>query len=191
MENMIKKIIISAAIIFLFSTSSFAGVFFTLGYEWQFIDPNTGYNPKIDYISYINGDAGYLFDFGLQIGFRYDHMQFRDYAVNDQNASVLAVIPSILIGYAVKFLDDKLLLSINAIPGYAVSIRYRYNITDYRSSAFVIAGNAALYYRVFGKFYAGIDVGYRYIFPANYSSPAAFSLALGGPYVGLSLKHLF
>jgi hypothetical protein len=185
------KIFISLIFIFLLTVSSYAGAFFTLGYEWQFYEPNTNYNPQVDYVSYINADTGYLFDFGLQIGFRYDHMQFKDYAVNDQNAVVLAIVPSLFIGYAWKFLDERLLLTINAIPGYAVSIRYRYNIADYRSSAFVIAGNAGLYYKVYRKFYAGIDAGYRYILPANYIAPSTFSLTLGGPYVGISLKHLF
>jgi hypothetical protein len=188
---MIRKLLTTAAFIFILYASSFAGPFLTLGYDWEFYNPNANYNPQTDYVSYINADAGYLFDFGLQLGFRYDHMQFKDYAVNDQNASVLAVVPSIIIGYAHKFLDNRLLLSVNAIPGYAVSIRYRYNTTDYRTGSFVIAGSAALYYQVFGKFYAGIDAGYRYILPANYVQPFNFSLNLGGPFVGITLKHLF
>jgi hypothetical protein len=188
---MIKRIFISASFVLLFIINSYAGAFLTLGYEWQFYDPNENYNPKTDYVSYINADAGYLFDFGLQIGLRYDHMQFKDYAVNNQNAVVLAVVPSIIIGYTHKFLDNKILLNINAIPGYAVSIRYRYGITDCRSSAFVMAGSAALYFQIYKKFYAGIDAGYRYILPANYIVPYTFSLTLGGPFVGISLKHLF
>lgn len=172
------------------SRSLHAGIYWSLGYNLGVIAPNTNLNANVDTIRYFNGEIGYQFDFGLSIFGRYDHIDASDYIVNSNNVHVVAVLPSLGVGYSLDFFEKKLELSFNALLSYSPSVRYRLNISDYKTSGFAYAVSASFFYQIIGRFYIGLEAGYRY-FTVNFATPSPFTLDLSGFFCGIGLRHKY
>lgn len=167
-----------------------AGIFWTIGYNIGLISPNTNLSQTTSTIRYLNGKLGYHFDFGLSIFGRYDHLDATDYIVNGNNVHLVAVLPAIGVGYSLAFFEEKLLLSGNVIIAYSPSVRYRLNITDYKISGFAYAASLELFYKIVGRFYIGLEAGYRYFIVTIPTAPS-FLLDLGGFIGGIGIRHQY
>jgi hypothetical protein len=186
-----KKVILTGVFVLAVAAAALAGGFFTIGYDYAMFGKNDMLSSDSSRTGYFNLDAGNLWDSGISLAFKYDHIDLEDINVSGQNAKVVAVAPSISAGYAMKVINENFLWwsSINA--GYAVSVRYRLNVTDYRASGFTPSLTTALYYKLTGKSYAGIEAGYRYL-KVNYTGIAGNpGLDLSGIFAGISFKHIF
>jgi hypothetical protein len=186
-----KKIIVIIVTLVLSAVTARAAGFLTLGYDYAFIGQNNLLSSGSSRVSYFNIEGGYLFDCGISASLKYDHLGMEDFEYAGQNAKAVAVIPSAGTGYALKFMDDNLLWWINVYAGYAASVRYRQGTNDYKTSGFAPSFSTAVYWRVKGQFYAGVEAGYRYL-KVNYSGLAGNpALDLSGTICGISLKHIF
>jgi hypothetical protein len=185
-----KKIYGAVLFLIMLATSAHAGVTLKLGYDVNFIFPNERLNGELAHPGVVNGHIGYEFPFNLEVALRYDHMVMDDYIYSGENARVVAILLTLPVGYTFKLFHERFHIGLYIAPGYAISVRYRLGVTDYKSHAFALAGGVNLHYRLIGRFLIGIDTGYRYL-EVPFTSPAQFSLNLSGPYVGLSMKHLF
>ncbi len=181
-----KKIFLFVGLMCLTSFLS-AGSFWTLNYNYSGLGNSALLS--VDKLSYLSGDIGYIFEPGLTAALRYDHLGIEDNEVDGQNVRVIAAIPSIGLGYVAKCMNEKILWWSEIRPGYAVSARYRKGITDYKSSGFAFALATAVYYHFNGVFYAGLEIGYRYLLTA----PVGLNekLNLSGMFFGLSFKHSY
>lgn len=183
-----KKILLIIAFLTC-GSSVFAEGFITLGYDSEVLGRNSMLDSSSGSSSYFDGDIGYLWDTGFSLAFKYDHMGMDDYNFGGKNALVVAVISSAGPGYSVKFMDGKLIWQTTALLGYAVEVRYRLNVTDYRTDGIAPSLTTALYYQFDDRFGAGIDAGYRYLI-AKYGDPINASLDLRGIFMGLELKYM-
>lgn len=168
----------------------FGGVFWSLGYGYQNINAGSLLGEAHGNVPFFSVDAGYRFDSGLITEFRYDHIAMEDYQYAGENAKAVAVITSITAGWTWFVLDDRLLISAAFSPGYAVSVRYRRGITDFKTSAPVFTAAAGVYYnnRSGGAFYYGLEAGYRYL-TAEYDALGGQGLNLSGLFLTVTLKH--
>lgn len=185
-----KRLFVLASIVFFTATGLFAGGYLNLGMDLAFFTNNALFGTGASKVSYFNGSAGMAWDCGLITGLRYDHIDIEDQVVNVENVKFVGAIPSLELGYFVKLPDYKLLWWSTARFGYVASARYRSRVTDYKAAAFVPAVSTSLCYQLSSKFYAGLEVGYRY-FNVKYSAIGDSTLNLSGIFAGVSLIHLF
>lgn len=178
-------------LIAVFSAAASASGFLTLGYDYAFLGKNDLLASGSASVPYFNFDLGHMWEPGISVAFKYDHLNLEDFVVSGQNARVVAVITSISLGYAVKVINENFYWWSSLNAGYAVSARLRLGITDHKAGGFAPSVTTALYYKLIGKFYAGLEAGYRYV-KVNYSDIAGSpELDLGGFFLGISLKHIF
>ena len=189
-----KRIIILAALFMALASGVFAGHYLNLGGDYSYYTNNYLFGSGASKVTYFNGSVGYVWDFGLIAGLRYDHIGIEDqlYANGSlsENARFVGAVPALELGYCYKFMEDKLLWWNTARFGYAVSARYRRDVFDYKATAFVPAISTSVLYRLKGQFYAGLEIGYRY-FDVKYKEYNNAELNLSGMFVGISLIHLF
>lgn len=186
-----KKLFVLVVALMGIATYVLAGGYLNLGDDYAVLTNNKLFNSGASTVSYFNGSLGVTWDCGLITGFRYDHIGIEDKSYGTENVRLIAAIPALELGYNIKLMDDKLLWWSTARIGYAVSARYRRGLTDYKATAFVPAVSTALYYNFVGKFYAGLEVGYRY-FNVKYAGLDSGSneLNLSGLFIGISFLHL-
>ncbi len=185
-----RKMFVLAMLVMGMGTYAFAGGYLNLGDDYAVLTNNKLFNSGVSTVSYFNGSVGAALDCGLIAGLRYDHLGIEDKSFGTENVRLVAAIPALELGYYSKLMDEKLLWWTTARIGYAVSARYRRGITDYKATAFVPAVSTALYYNFVGKFYAGLEVGYRY-FNVKYAGLDSGSneLNLSGIFIGVSFLH--
>ena len=186
-----KKFILAVLVVLVFAACAAANGFLTLGYDYGFFGKNDMLGSKGSRAGYFNLDGGNLFDNGISVALKYDHLDMEDYSCNSENAKVVAVIPSLGVGYAVKFMDDKMLWWTALNAGYAVSVRYRLNVTDYRAMGFAPSVTTSVYYRMGKMFFLGVDLGYRYLKVTYDDIAGKPALDLSGVFCGISIKHIF
>lgn len=186
-----KRIIWGFAIVLVFTVCAGAEGFLTLGYDYGFLGKNDLLESAGARVGYFNLDLGHVFDNGIAVSLKYDHINLEDFEYAGSNARVIAVIPSIGAGYVIKFLEGNLQWWNTLNAGYAVSVRYRLGITDHKASGFAPSFTTSVYYRLKGSFFAGVDLGYRYL-KVKYADIAGEpEFDLSGPYCGISVKHIF
>jgi hypothetical protein len=186
-----KRILTVAFLMLILAATACAGGFFTLGYDYAMFGKNDLLASESSRTGYFNLDIGHMWDPGISAAFKYDHIGLDDINASGQNARVVAVIPSISAGYAIKVINESFLWWSSINVGYAVSVRYRLGVTDYKAAGFAPSLTTALYYKLTAKFYAGIEAGYRYL-KVNYSDISGGpQLDLSGIFAGISLKHIF
>ena len=190
-----KKCLMAVFAVLVFAAYAGANGFLTLGYDYGIFGKNDMLGTASSQTGYFNLDGGYLFDNGLSVSFKYDHIDMEDFSVidaslNSQNVKVVAVVPSLGVGYTVKFMDGNLLWWSTLNAGYAVSVRYRLNVTDYHAMGFAPSVTTALYYKLGKTVYGGVDLGYRYL-KVTYDDFPGKTLDLSGMFCGISIKHIF
>jgi hypothetical protein len=186
-----KGILAALAAVLIFSQALRANAFLTLGYDYSFTGANSLLSVDNARTSYMNGDAGWVFDCGVSASFKYDHISMEDFSYNSENAKAVAVIPAIGLGWETKFWEDRLMFWANAYAGYAVSVRYRLGVTDHKAGGFSPSFSAGLYYNVKGQFFAGVEAGYRMLKVSYGDLAGEPALDLSGPFGGISFKHVF
>jgi hypothetical protein len=183
-----KKIILIAAVLMCLTTFAGAALFVSAGGDDMMLGKNDLLGKDGANATVYTGSIGWAFDSGFTAAMLYDHLDMEDYIVNVQNARVIAPIPSLGLGYRAGFENNKYLWWTTAGAGFA-PVRYRLNVTDYRSSAFAPSIRTAGYYRIDGQFYAGIEAGYRYL-KTNFSDIPGKELDLSGLFAGISLMFV-
>jgi len=185
-----RKILFGAALVLAFAASVQAGVFFTLGYDNQMLGKNDLLASGSENAMYFNGDIGYLWDSGINISLKYDHIDMEDFDVSGENARVICPISYLGLGYTLKFMDGKLAWWTTVYAGNAVEARYRINVTNYRTNGNAAAATTGLYYYLWGQYF-GIEAGYRTL-TLNYTDiQGSPNLNMSGVYMGIEYKHEF
>jgi len=184
-----KKTVLITAVMCLFSSLAAAAPFLTLGGDCEMFGKNTMLDVTSGCAPVYSVSAGWLWDSGFNLSLQYDRIDSEDYIVDMKNARITASVPGAGAGYAVKFDGSKWIWWTTGGLGCA-QVRYRYNITDYMADVFVPSISTALYYQVKGRFYAGFELGYRYL-NAKYDDLAGSKLDLSGMSAGLTIAHIF
>ncbi len=182
-----KKVLLVLACVLL-SASAWASISLNLNFDDEILRQNALLSGT--QLGYFNGSVGYIWDSGIMLSFKYDHMETGNMTVSATPAKLVAVIPSLGIGYKMN-LFEKFVWVTNVNAGYCMSARYELNnTTNYHATGFAPSATTALYYDVINPFYVGVEAGYRYL-DVSYKDLSNADLNLSGPFFGVSLLYIF